>query len=385
MRTNKSIVAIAIGITLSPLAWASGFTPTPITTGTSVVGSCNSTPQVSTADNVTTVGGNINDAISTMGGDLQQEMEKQIHSQTNLMNQYLQSFAVFLKKEAAAKLQKKYTDQNSIANTVSDGCDRQSYAGSVAAGTASAKAFKSAVDAPATTKTSAPAGSNLGSPSANEQIVPVDNVSKAISALAKTIDSNPKQWVGTTIFDPTASDADVTSAIAHLVDPMPKKGITDSMLNQPNSQAWLAADKVDQASTSLAVEALSLVSSGYRPTIDASSGDKVWAAAGFSGTMPGEVGGKISPMDDYSAKVQEWYNSPQFSADVKVKDETWQLKQQAMMMATKLWAGQRENQLLERMVSIQAAMNAHNAKALTDSTNASRDVAVSQSLRGVTK
>lgn len=385
MIINKSMLALAIGVSLSSSAFASGFTPAPITTGTNVAGYCHSAPQVSTTSNVSTLGSNINSAISEMGSDLQKEMEKQIQSQKNLMNQYLQSFTDFLKKEAAAKLQKKYIDQTSLASTVSDGCDRQSEAGSVSSGLAASKAFKSTADAPATTKTSAPSGSNLSSTSANEQIVPVDNVSKAISALAKTVVADPKQWSANTVFDPTASDSDVTAAIAHMVEPMPKKGITDSMLNQPNAQAWLAANKVDQASTSLAVEALSLVSMGYRPTIDASTGDKVWNAAGFSGTMPGEVGGKISPMDEYSAKVQEWYNSPQFSADVKVKDETWQIKQQAMMMAAKLWAGQRENQLLERMVSIQSAMNAHNAKALTDSTNAARDVTVSQSLRGVSK
>jgi hypothetical protein len=389
---KKPLMSLALAASLMPvMASAVGFIATPIVTGTKIAGKCSSLGMVATPQNISTLSSSVSSGITDMASVLKAGQLEQVAAEKNLLNQQLQALSSSYKSLAAAQSKQQYLDQTTGANLLEDNCTRQSQAPSTAKGLDAAKAFKDKTTKASPLKGQIPiscSGSSCtiqyptASPSPLDQIAPVSNAEQATKALSTT---PPVQWDAATLTSPAASDTDVQATIAHSVVPVPRRGIPDAQLNTTAGLHWNASAQIDRVQTSLAIDTLALVASNHRPTIDSSGAQDLWAQSGLPGNVPNVANGKISPFDFFDSLVQGWYNSPVFSANVKVKDDTWQIKQVAMMMATKLWARQRENELLERAVALQAAELSRRTESDVAAVNQSRDATIDQTIRGQSK
>lgn len=389
---KKNLLSIALlSALLTTQARAVGFVATPVTTGTGITGYCYSLGMVATPQNLSTLSTNVSNGITDLASVLKAGQLEQIAAEKNLLNQQLQALSDTYRKLAAAQSKQQYLDETSGTNALDSNCVDQVQASSTSIGIADANSFAKMSNKASPITGQVPVtctGTNCkvqykeSSPPPADQIAPVSNVDQAIMALATT---PPPQWVAGTLTDPAASDDDIKAAIAHSVAPMPRRGIPDALLNSNAGLNWNAAAQIDRVQTTLAIDTLTQVAKDHRPTIAGPGAQNTWSQSGLPGTVPGMVNGKISPADFFSTLTQGWYNSPMFSANIKVKDDTWQIKQVALMMAAKLWARQRENDLLERAVAIQAAELAHRTQADVDRVNQARANAVDQSIRSQVK
>lgn len=389
---RKTLLSITFLAGLTPsISSAVGFIATPIVVGTGIAGYCESLGMVATPQNMSTLSTNVSNGITDLASVLKAGQLEQIAAEKNLLNQQLQALSSTYHDLAAAESKQQYLDETTGANSIERSCIDQSQAASTAQGLAAVKSFadKSTQAAPITGQVPVTCSDgnctikySTANPSPADQIAPVSNVDQATQALAKT---PPQQWVAKTLTDPASSDADVQAAIAHSVAPMPRRGIPNDQLNTPAGLHWNATAQINRVQTTLAIDTLVEVAKDHRPTIDSSGVQTMWNQFGLPGTVPNATNGKISPSDLFDALTQGWYNSPVFSANVKVKDDTWQIKQVALMMSAKLWAKQRENDLLERAVAMQAAELAHRTESDIESINQARGSAIDQVIRGQSK
>lgn len=362
--------------------------PVPIAAGTSIHGKCQSGGMIATPGNVETLLTSVALGTEVMATVIHAAQLQQIAALKNMTNQLNQSQADFSRKLEASRSEQRYLDQTTGINAVDSGCDDQAQASKTAQGLQAARAFKTGVTS---TKSGGSGGvktvkaSSVGNASGAAKsgvqplISPVDNIAQATVALSETPEA---QWESATLTNPKASDDDVAAVIAHMASPMPKKGISGSDTGA-SSVSWKTDATVDFARSTLAVNALSLVAEGHRATVDTSGIRQEWQDSGVNMGVLEFSGNNLSPNDVFSAYVQQWYSGQGFINDVQIKGDAWQLRQQARMMAAKLWALDRGNALLERVVAMEAVMLAKDAQVYIDRANESAALATGQSARGV--
>jgi len=364
--------------------------PVPIAAGTSIHGKCHSGGMIATPGNVDTLTTSVALGTEVMATVIHAAQLQQIAALKNLTNQLNQSQADFARTLEASKAEQRYLDQVTGINAVDSGCDEQAQATKTAHGLQTAQAFRTGVTS---TKSGGGAGggvktvkgSSVGGSSGTAKngvqplIAPVDNIAQATVELSKTPEA---QWEAATLTNPKAGDDDVAAVIAHMASPMPKKGISGTDTGAA-SVGWKAESTVDFARSTLAVNALSLVAEGHRATVDTSDIRKEWQDSGVNMNALDFSGNNLSLNDVFSAYVQQWYSGQGFINDVQTKGDAWQMRQQARMMAARLWAMNRGNALLERVVAMEAVMLAKDAEVYADSANTSTTVAAEQAARGV--
>jgi len=360
--------------------------PTPITGMTAITGYCYSLGPIATPSDMDTLTSNVDNAVQEFSAIVQSGVQQQTLAERNLMNQQLQSETATLRNLFITQAQQDYADQVGGINAQSDACTIEDQASKTVAGLNAARAFVAGITKPAPLTGSAAAGANIGAPTVAQQIAPVDNTSAQMAALAK---QPVKQWNSSVITQSGGSAADVTAAIAHAVNPIPTKGIPNSALNTNPGLMWQAHAVVNSAQTSLATNALAIQYEGHDATIDGSTaistltqdlGGNATTAANVAGITSS---GTISPDALFRVLVAGWGKNPTFSDAVRNGGDVWQVKKQAQMLAAKLWADQRINTLLERVVTLQAAMLAQDAEGMVHKVNATQADMTQQTARGL--
>jgi hypothetical protein len=150
-------------------------------------------------------------------------------------------------------------------------------------------------------------------------------------------------------------------------------------MKNPAAANFNAVDNIMKTQASLATTTLAAIARHNVPTIQDTLANHLWKEGGNSGTPPGEANGKISQDGLLQSITDGRYASSTFYRDIQGHGDTWQIKQQAIMLAAQLRMQEEQETMLEHAVAIQAALLASEESGRVNALNSERANATAQS------